>query len=44
MYDEYFSRGHKCRDNICPPHSSPMVDFNIDAYGEKSQDRAIYSH
>ena len=32
MYDEYFSRGHKCRDNLCSPLSSPMVDFNIEAY------------
>ena len=34
MYYKYFSKGHKCRDNFCPPLSSPIVDFNIAAYGE----------
>ena len=43
MYKEYFSRHHNCRDNVCPPFSSPMVNFNIEAYGEKSQDRVICS-
>ena len=33
MYDKYFSKGHKCRDNFCPPLFSPMVGFNITAYG-----------
>ena len=37
MYYNYFSKGHKWRDNFCPPLSSPIVDFNIAAYGEKSQ-------
>ena len=44
MYDEYFSRSHNCRGNVCPPLFSPIVDFNIEAYGEKYQDRAICSH
>ena len=34
MYDENFSKGHKCRDNFCPPLPSPMGDFNIEVYGE----------
>ena len=42
MYDGYFSRHHKCRENVCPPLSSPMVDFNIEAYVEKK--RLICSH
>ena len=29
-----FSEGHKCRDNFCPHLSSPIVDFNTEAYGE----------
>ena len=34
MYDKYFSKGHKYRDNFCPPLSSPMLDFNFFiAYG-----------
>ena len=32
---------HKCRDNVCPPPSSPMVDFNIELYGAISQDLRI---
>ena len=44
MHDGYFSRSHNCRDNLCPPLSSPIVDFNIDLYGQKSQDRPICSH
>ena len=32
------------RDNISPPVSSPMLDFNIGLYGGKSKDRAIRSH
>ena len=44
MYDEYFSRSHNCRDNVCPPIFSPMVDFSIEAYGEKYQARAICFH
>ena len=44
MYYENVSKGHKCRDNLCPPLFSPMVDFGIKAYGEKSQDRVICSH
>ena len=34
MCYEYFSKGHKCGDNFCPPLSTPIVDFNIAAYGE----------
>ena len=44
IYNEYFSRSHNLRDNICPPLFSLMVDFNIEAYGEKYQDRVICSH
>ena len=34
MYNKYFSEGHNYRNNFFPPLSSPMVDFNIAAYGE----------
>ena len=34
MYNKCFSKGHKYRDNFCPPLFSSMVDFNITAYGE----------
>ena len=44
MYYENFSQGHKCRDNLCPPFSSPMAAFGLEAYGQEFQDRAICSH
>ena len=34
MYYENFAKGHKCRENFCAPLSSPMVNFNIEAYGK----------
>ena len=37
MYYENFSTGHKCRDNLCPPLSSLMVDISIEAYGQTFQ-------
>ena len=43
MYYNYFSKGHNVGTTFCPLLSSPMADFNIVAYGEKSQDRAICS-
>ena len=33
----FFSVSHI--DNICPPLSSPIVNFNIEGYGEKYQNR-----
>ena len=42
--DSSISWGHKYQDNTCPPLSSPMVDFNIEPYGETFQDRVISSH
>ena len=44
MYNKYFSKGHKCSDNFCSPLSSPIADFNIAAYEEISQERAICFH
>ena len=35
MYYKSFSKGHKCRDNLCPPLSIPIVDFTIEVYREK---------
>ena len=35
---------NSCRYNISPPLSSPMLDFNIDLYEDKSKDRAICPH
>ena len=31
MYEKIFSKSHKCRDTFCPPLSSPMVEFTIEA-------------
>ena len=36
--------GHRCRDNIYPLLSNPMIDFNIEPYETKSVDRKISSH
>ena len=37
MYNENISKGHKCRDNFCPPLFSPMVQFNIEVHGEQTE-------
>ena len=42
MYNEKFSKGHKCGDHFCPPLSSPMVEFNIEVYGEISEQSNLF--
>ena len=44
METHVITLSHKCRDNVCPPLSSPRIDFNIELFGATFQNRRFCSH